>query len=536
MIKMEIPELMKEQYRQAKELIENCENIKVYSHIDCDGICSGAILSSILDRLNKPHEIEFVNLDVLDNIELTHELTIFSDLGSGQLIDTKASKDNSIIILDHHPPLRDLNYKDDKDYTYLEINPIHHGIDGSYYVCGGGLCYFLAKEFNFTDLSWIGVLSAIGDMQNTSTGHFEGLNKIIEDDAINEGYLEVTRNDLNIYGRNTRELFIALSYFSDVKLPITNNQNEAKALLDELGIDSTLKRITPEEKDVLEKIGILCDNTSSYTLTRQDRAILNGEIDRIRKAQALPSYLSKEEFMILYEVQSRIRRKTLSELSDEEKGKLYNALNRMILNEVPQKYHEHIPKILIGDSYTFLMEDPSSFLRDASEFSTAMNACGRNHEERIAMEVLKGDRDWALVELEEISRKHRYNLATSMEKIADGNNIIELENLQYFDGTGIKPEIVGTITGMILGFCNWRKPIIGFTQIEDTDGLKVSLRCSRFLTYDGIHFGKIIREVSGEVGGTGGGHAMACGAYIPVAKKDEFIQKFNISLNGKISI
>ena len=532
---MEIPDLMGEQYRQAKSLIEKSNNIKVYSHIDCDGICSGAILSTILDRLNKPHEIDFVNLDILNDIELNHELTIFSDLGSGQHIDTKATKNNNILILDHHPPLRNLDYKNDKEYTYLEINPIHHGIDGSYYVCGGGLCYFLAKEFGFTDLSWIGVLSAIGDMQNTHSGHFEGLNEIIQNDAENEGYLDLKRNDLNIYGRNTRELFIALSYFSDVKLPITNNQNESKALLDELGIDSTIKRVTPEESEVLEKIGILCEEGSNYTLTRQDRAILNKELDSIKAAQTLPPYLSKDEFMVLFQTQRRIKRKTLSDLTDTEKGKLYNALNRMIINEVPPKYYEHIPKILIGDSYTFLLEDPSSFLRDGAEFSTAMNACGRNHEEKIAMEVLKGNRDWALVELEEISRKHRYNLATSMEKVADGDRIIELENLQYFDGTGIKPEIVGTITGMILGYCNWRKPIIGFTQIEGTDGIKISLRCSRFLSYDGIHFGNIIREVSQSLGGSGGGHAMACGAYIPLSKKSEFLEKFNQELDGKIS-
>jgi len=65
---MEIPTLMSEQYRQARELIENSSSIKVYSHIDCDGICSGAILSTILDRQKKPHDIDFVNLDVLDDI------------------------------------------------------------------------------------------------------------------------------------------------------------------------------------------------------------------------------------------------------------------------------------------------------------------------------------------------------------------------------------------------------------------------------------------------------------------------------------
>ena len=467
---MEIPQQMSEQYQKAKEIIESSEDIKIYSHIDCDGICSGAILSTILDRQNKEHDIEFVNLDVLDDIDLDHELTIFSDLGSGQRIDTKAREGQKIIILDHHPPLRDLDYKDDKDYTYLEINPIHHGIDGSYYVCGGGLCYFLAKEFGYDDLSWIGVLSAIGDMQNTKTGRFEGLNKIIQQDAIDGGYLQLTENDINIYGRNTRPLFVALSYFSDVKLPITNNTTETMAILEELGIDE------------------------------------------------------------------KHNRKTLNELTMDEKVKLFQKLLEMISKVVPGRYVKYIPQLIIGDSYTFLKEDEDSFLRDGSEFSTAMNACGRNHEEKVAMEVLKGDRIEALDELEAISKTHRYNLATSITQIAESDeaNIIELENLQYFDGTGIKPEIVGTVAGMILGYCNWKKPVIGFAQ-TDEEGLKISLRCSRLLSYDGIHFGHIIRKISSEVGGSGGGHAMACGAYIPIDKKDEFIELFNQELEGKLT-
>ena len=467
---MEIPELMQEQYRYAKEIIENSNDIKIYSHIDCDGICSGAILSSILDRQNKEHEIEFVNLDVLDDINLEHELTIFSDLGSGQKIDTNAQKDQKIIILDHHPPLRSLDYKDDKEYTYLEINPLHHGIDGSYYVCGGGLCYFLSKEFGYTDLSWIGVLSAIGDMQNTRSGHFEGLNKLIQQDAIDNGYLEVIENDINIYGRNTRPLFVALSYFNDVKLPITNNTTETMAVLEKLGIDE------------------------------------------------------------------KHNRKTLNQLTMDEKKKLYQYLSESIAKVVPGKYVQYISQLIIGDSYTFIKEDSNSFLRDASEFSTAMNACGRNHEEKVAMEVLKGDRIVALDELEVVSRNHRRNLAQSIELVASDNesSIIELENLQYFDGNGIKPEIVGTVTGMILGYCNWKKPILGFTQ-TDNDGIKISLRCSRLLSYDGIHFGNIMRKIAGEVGGSGGGHAMACGAYIPINKKDEFIEQFNNELYGKIT-
>ena len=230
-----IPPEMKERYEEARRLIESSKDIKIYSHTDCDGISSGAILTGILKKIGrefgKDFNIEIVNLDVLENVPIEHELTIFSDLGSGQPVDKNANKDSKILILDHHPPLRDIDYCNTVDYDYLEINPIFYGIDGSQEICGGGLCYLLAKEFGFTDLSWIGILAAIGDIQNGKTGKLEGLNRTILKDAEEEGLVNVITNDLSLYGRQTRPLFVALSYFSDVNLEITNDQNRALDLL-----------------------------------------------------------------------------------------------------------------------------------------------------------------------------------------------------------------------------------------------------------------------------------------------------------------
>ncbi|MBX7077157.1 MAG: DHH family phosphoesterase [Methanobacteriaceae archaeon] len=465
-----LPLGMQEKYVEAEKLIKEAGSIQVYSHIDCDGMSAGAIISTILDREEKEHDIDFVNLDKLEDLEINHDLTIFSDLGSGQPVDKNAKDDSKIIILDHHPPLRDLDYKDSVPYTYLEINPMHYGIDGSDNVSGGGLSYFLAKQFGYTDLSWIGVLSAVGDMQNSRTGKLEGLNRIILQDSVDTGYVSYN-SDLSLYGRETRPLFVALSYFSDVNLPITNNRNEAIAVLDELGIP--------------RKVG-----------------------DRFR---------------------------TLCDLDNMEKGKLFSELVRMMSMEVPERYIQYIPKLVAADSYDFLYEENHTFLRDASEFSTAMNACGRNKEYGVACEILKGNRTDALDALEVISKEHKMNLRKSIEQITETNSIVEMENLQYFDGSGIKTEIVGTIAGMILSYGNWQKPMIGFTQIsEDNPDLKISLRCSRLLAYDGIHFGNIIREVSQSLGGNGGGHSVACGAYIPYDKKDEFLNLFNQKLEGKI--
>ena len=90
---------------------------------------------------------------------------------------------------------------------------------------------------------------------------------------------------------------------------------------------------------------------------------------------------------------------------------------------------------------------------------------------------------------------------------------------------------------MVLSYADWRKPILAFTPVNnENDTLKVSLRCSRLLSYEGIHFGNIIKEVSRKVGGNGGGHSVACGAYIPPNKQDEFLHILNLTLNDKLNI
>jgi RecJ-like exonuclease len=388
-----IPPEMKERYEEARRLIESSKDIKIYSHTDCDGISSGAVLTGILKKigrqLGKDFEIEIVNLDDLENVPIEHELTIFSDLGSGQPVDKNANKDSKILILDHHPPLRDIDYCDTVDYDYLEINPIFYGIDGSQEVCGGGLCYLLAKEFGFTDLSWLGILAAIGDIQNGKTGKLEGLNRTILKDAEEEGLVNIIKNDLSLYGRQTRPLFVALSYFSDVNLEITNDQNRAL--------------------DLLKRLGINTRNPVNDTSIRS------------------------------------------CDLNQQDKFKLIKELINMITREIPSRYAIHAPKLVMGESYEFANEEKYTFLRDASEFSTAMNACVRNGRPEVALKLLdltikrneilsdnsvsidiESDRAVVLDELEEISKKRelaaaeKEELASAKESVASLRSAIDV--------------------------------------------------------------------------------------------------------------
>ncbi len=464
-----LPEPLKKSYLKAKEMIDSAEDIKIYSHIDCDGICAGALLSSTLDRQDKEHDIEFIGLDKLDDIKIENQLTIFSDLGSGQPIDRISNSSSQIIILDHHPPLRTLHYNSKVSGKFLEINPLFYGIDGTSQISGGGLSYLLAKKFGLECLSWIGVLSAIGDMQHSLHGKLKGLNEIVLQDSVEHGLVHSSA-DLSLYGRQTRPLFVALSYFGDVNLPITNNKTEAILCL--------------------KKLGIAHKNNDRY--------------------------------------------RTLTDLTTSEKSKLFSELVRLLTREVPEKYIKYIPRLIMGDIYEFLNEEEYTYFRDASEFSTAINACTRNNNADIALDILKGDRLEAVNELENLARLHRKYLAQKLAMIEDEDLLASTDNLQYFHAPEIKNEVIGTITGMFLSHGDWQKPILGFTGMGKDDGLKVSLRCSRLLSYDGIHFGHIIKKVAEKVGGTGGGHAVACGAYIPSSRQHEFIRLFNNALDGLI--
>jgi RecJ-like exonuclease len=220
--------------------------------------------------------------------------------------------------------------------------------------------------------------------------------------------------------------------------------------------------------------------------------------------------------------------RTLSDLDMEEKMRIFGELNRMLTLEVPAKYSRYVPLLVSGDIFEFIKEERYTPLRNASEFSTAVNACSRNKNPLIAFKVLKGDRGLALDDMDNLTYKHRRYLAEQMGKLEENNQITALSHLQYFDGNEIKTEVIGTIAGMILSYGDWKKPMVAFTEMgEEKEGLKVSLRCSRLLAYDGIHFGNLIQKVAAKVGGSGGGHSVACGAYIPTSSKDRFLKIFN---------
>ena len=107
---------------KAKDKILDAEDVTIFTHTDCDGITAGSILSSILDKLEIDHTVNFVEINEVESLDTETDLTIISDLGAGQNIANLCNNSNSsVIVLDHHPPIRKLGTELKGDL--IEINP-----------------------------------------------------------------------------------------------------------------------------------------------------------------------------------------------------------------------------------------------------------------------------------------------------------------------------------------------------------------------------------------------------------------------------
>jgi len=123
---------------------------------------------------------------------------------------------------------------------------------------------------------------------------------------------------------------------------------------------------------------------------------------------------------------------------------------------------------------------------------------------------------------------HRAIIRNLLEYIIE-TGVAELENVQYLDVGGKYPDtIVGIGAGMALSKLNANKPILILCEVpEDKNLLKVSMRTTERVIARGIDLQQAVSEASAEYGGSGGGHKIAAGAFIPKTAEQEFVNRVN---------
>ncbi len=282
----------------------------IFSHIDPDGITSGSIASLALERMDVPHQVHFLKkLDSSTAEEIRDsepEVAWFTDLGSGLL---HLLTEVRGVITDHHVP-SDLSVPRERRHDLLaydapelvHVNPHLAGLDGASEISSSGCAYLVAKELSHanSDLAALGIVGAVGDLQDRARGRLIGLNRRILKDAINADVLQVIR-DLRLFGRETRPLFKLLQFANDPPLPhLTEDEEACIVFFLELGVDLKTEEgwrrwidLAPFERRrvVSELVSLLLEKGYGHELARR----LVGEVYLLsREREGTPLHDAKE--------------------------------------------------------------------------------------------------------------------------------------------------------------------------------------------------------------------------------------------------
>jgi RecJ-like exonuclease len=459
----------------AADRLLAADRVLLASHIDADGLTSAAIATSALSRAGIPVETVFkkqLDADEIASIAAREEETVlFTDFGSGQLdviSEHVAAGDFEVVVADHHQPsapedCADGAVVDTDGYADFQthVNPLLVGINGASELSGAGAAYVLARALEGDD----------GDNRDLAALAVVG--------AV--GDMQAVGGELVGANGGIVEDGIAADVLEE-------------------GTDLSLygKQTRPLPK-LLE-----------YATEVPIPGISNDQAGATRFLEDLGLDLKREGEW-----------RTWADLSDDERRTVASALvQRAVERGVPAGKIDS----LVGTTYTLTAEPSGTELRDASEFSTLLNATARYERADVGLAVCLGERDAPLQEARKLLSTHRRNLSEGLDLVTE-RGVTQADHVQYFDaGDAIRETIVGIVAGMALGTdgVDADKPIIAFA---DADGeTKVSSRATGPLVGRGVDLSVVMREAAQSVGGDGGGHDIAAGATVPAGEEAAFIE------------
>ena len=229
------------------------------------------------------------------------------------------------------------------------------------------------------------------------------------------------------------------------------------------------------------------------------------------------------------------RWRTISDLSLEEKSRI---VDKIIEHTISSKFPGEIVLNLIGSVYTLTREEPGTSLRDAREFATLLNSCGRMNRAGLGIAIGIGDRGESYQEAQQLYSEYKTQLSKYMNWVATAPNATRTgKNVVIVNGKGIIDEsMTGAVSSLISSsklFGESKVTVV--TTLTRSGEAKVSTRATEQLVQKGVNLGKILQNLSPKYGGIGGGHAIAAGATIPSSELDRFLRDLEKSLDEMLA-
>lgn len=248
----------------------------------------------------------------------------------------------------------------------------------------------------------------------------------------------------------------------------------------------------------------------------------------------IPGVTGSEEGAIAFldelgiKVKENDKFKKLVNLTEEE---LKNLTTGIILKRLGS---EKNPTDIFADIYILKNEDDEGFTKDAREFSTLLNCCGRLGKPSIGIGVCLNN--LRLKEkANELMKEYKLELIRGLNWFYNNKDkLIRGENYVIINaGENIKDTLIGTITSIISKSNIYREGTILISMAYTLDNnIKVSMRICNGNNNE-IDLREILKNIVNDEFESGG-HKSACGCLIPIEKEKEFVDNIFEVLNRKI--
>jgi len=212
--------------------------------------------------------------------------------------------------------------------------------------------------------------------------------------------------------------------------------------------------------------------------------------------------------------------KRMVDLSEDDMRKLVTGI-------IMRRFDEKNPDDVLGNIYILPEEKEGSPFRDAKEFSTLLNACGRLYKPSLGIGVCLGDEKLKRRAIEHMnSYKREIVKAIKWYNNNKGRKAIIKED--GFIIINAKKEILSTMIGTLASILSKSKELKEGTYImslarELHYNTKVSLRVAG--PNKNVDLKRLMIEITSKINDAeAGGHKEAAGAIIPTKVEDEFIE------------
>lgn len=161
------------------------------------------------------------------------------------------------------------------------------------------------------------------------------------------------------------------------------------------------------------------------------------------------------------------------------------------------------------------------------DMTELLNACGRTDHPGIGLALCLGDLN-ALREAARFRKDYDRMLLSAVGKVEEEGARV-MEHIQVLKPSN--PSLAGAVCGISMQYLlEQDKPTLALTRSEGST--KVSSRATKSLITAGVNLAESLKSSAEKVGGAGGGHSVAAGATVPVAKEEEFLELVD-SMTGK---